>query len=196
MDQFTFNRFETEWLRKYANLTYRQIDDLQLSIRLAEKNTEGGWKNPETHEKAYRYMRSVRAEKLGDKLFGSWRLRYTTEPGSWRGPGPSIKTPNRDQIIRGLQRQAPYVRSEGLLNYDPPPQIGKGPTGQRGILEVDLEEMRESPEERKKKEKKARSDIRKKFNLRGAPLQQSYTSIIGGPYRRRSLAERMRDILE
>ena len=56
--------------------------------------------------------------------------------------------------------------------------------------------MRESPEERKKKEKKARSDIRKKFNLRGAPLQQSYTSIIGGPYRRRSLAERMRDILE
>ena len=169
MDKFTFAGNEIGWLRKYANLTYSQIDDLQRSIRLAEKNTEGGWRNPETHEKAYRHMRSVRAEKLGDKLFGSWRLRYTTEPGSWRGRNPLSKIPiTRDKIILGRQRQAPYIKSEGLLKHDPPPQIGKGPPGQQGILEAHVEEMRQSPEERKRIRANQIADIRTRLGL-GSP---------------------------
>ena len=97
------------------------------------------------------------------------------------------------EIREGRLRQAPYIKNEGLLKFGPTPQRRGLP---EGILKSDLEELSQDPEERKKKTKKAKSDIRKRFNLKGAPLQQSYTSMVGGPYRRRSLAERMRDILE
>ncbi len=162
-DKFNFTRQEKQYLKTHSFLSSGQIKNLEITIRVAEDRHGRNWKNPNLHKAAHNAMTSgVKSWgpanlKLADKLFGR---------GMSIANQPNI--PTRDQIIQGQQRQAPYIKSEGLLKHDPPPQIGKGPTGQQGILEADVEEMRQSSEERKRIRAKQIADIRTRLGL-GSP---------------------------
>ena len=210
---FNFTRQEKQYLKTHSFLSSGQIKDLEIEIRVAEDRHGRNWKNPNLQRAAHNAMsRGVKSwgpgnMKLADHMFGNiraiereigyWNTRQNIKEGVAEG-----RVPTKEKIILGRQRQSAYSPEPGLLKVEEAPHRSRaGSNIPRGLLsDPDLwasgDELAESPEERKKKTKKAKSDIRKRFNLKGAPLQQSYTSMVGGPYRRRSLAERMRDILE
>ena len=216
---FNFTRQEKQYLKTHSFLSPGQIKSLEIDIRVVEDRYGRNWKNPNLQKAAHSAMRGgpgIMGQatwgpanlKLADNMFGDmrmidreisyWNTRQNIKEGVAEG-----RVPTKEKIILGRQRQAAYSPEPGLLAVEEPPHRSRaGSNIPRGLLsDADLwasgDELAESPEERKKKKIKAKSDIRKRFNLKGAPLQQSYTSIIGGgPYRKKSIQERIRDILE